>query len=203
MCHFHQAKTVRRYITKRPRLQAGKDLKKIMYRLKETNEKNFTKKLDEWYEEYKDFIEEKSTNIETGKSYYTHYKVRAAHRSLRSNLPYLFTRKKYKDIEIPNTTNTLDGGTFSPLKILIKIHRGLSKSLKLKLVDDYLLNYKKKWLFSLKYFTLNHIRVVFHTFTLSYFKYCSTSSICIVFKKTLNFINEMFVVYISIGEINT
>ena len=115
-----------------------------MYRLKETNENNFTKKLDEWYVEYKDFIEEKSTNIETGKSYYTHYKVRAEYRSLRSNLPYLFTRKKYKNIEIPNTTNTLDGGTFSPLKILIKIHRGLSKSLKLKMVDDYLLNYKKR-----------------------------------------------------------
>ena len=115
-----------------------------MYRLKETNEKNFTKKLDEWYETYKDFIEVKSTNIETGKSYYTHYKVRAAYRSLRANLSYLFTRKKYKDFKIPNTTNTLDGGTFSPLKILIKIHRGLSKSLKLKMVDDYLFNYKKK-----------------------------------------------------------
>ncbi|WP_416385452.1 IS256 family transposase, variant Zn-binding type [Sulfurimonas sp.] len=144
MCHFHQAKTVRRYITKRPRLQAGKDLKKIMYRLTQTNEKKFTKKLDEWYETYKNFIEEKSINNDTGKSYYTHQKVRAAYRSLRANLSYLFTRNKYKNFKIPNTTNTLDGGTFSPLKILIKIHRGLSKSLKLKMVDDYLLNYKKK-----------------------------------------------------------
>ncbi len=144
MCHFHQAKTVRRYITKRPRLQAGKDLKKIMYRLTETNEKNFTKKLDEWHEIYKDFIEEKSINLETGKSYYTHQKVRSAYRSLRANLSHLFIRKKYKKFEIPNTTNTLDGGTFSPLKILIKIHRGLGKSLKLKIVDDYLINYKKK-----------------------------------------------------------
>ena len=48
MCHFHQAKTARRYITKKLRLQAEKDLKKIIYRLKETNEKNFTKKLNEW-----------------------------------------------------------------------------------------------------------------------------------------------------------
>jgi len=59
MCHFHKAKTVRRYITKKPRLQAGKDLKIIMYRLTQTNEKNFTKKLNEWYETYKGFIEEK------------------------------------------------------------------------------------------------------------------------------------------------
>ncbi len=82
-------------------LSSGKDLKKIMYRLTQTNENNFTKKLDEWHVVYKDF-------------------------------------------EIPNTTNTLDGGTFSPLTILIKVHRGLGKSLKLKIVDDYLLNYKKK-----------------------------------------------------------
>ena len=33
MCHFHQKKTIRRYITKNPKLQAGKDLQKIMYNL--------------------------------------------------------------------------------------------------------------------------------------------------------------------------
>jgi hypothetical protein len=144
MCHFHQAKTIRRYITKKPRLQAGKDLKQIMYRLTKTNEVNFTKQLDIWYEKYKFFIEEKTINEETGKTYFTHQKVRAAYRSLRANLPYLFTYKNYKNLKIPNTTNTLDGGTFSPLKILIKIHRGLSKSLKIKIVDDFMLNYKKK-----------------------------------------------------------
>ncbi len=78
------------------------------------------------------------------KESFTHARLVAAYRSLRTNLPYLFTCKKYKNINIPNTTNCLDGGVFSPMKILIKIHRGLSKSLKLKIVDDYLVNYKKK-----------------------------------------------------------
>jgi len=59
------------------------------------------------------------------------------------NLPYLFTHKKYKHLSIHNTTNSLDGGVFSPMKMLIKIHRGLSKSLELKIVDDYLLKNKK------------------------------------------------------------
>ena len=45
---------------------------------------------------------------------------------------------------IHNTTNSIDGGVFSPMKKLIKIHNGFTKSLKLKLVDDYLINYKKK-----------------------------------------------------------
>ena len=61
-----------------------------------------------------------------------------------SNLPYLFTYKNHKKLNINNTTNLIEGGVFSPLKILIKIHRGLSKSLKLKIVDEYLLNYKKR-----------------------------------------------------------
>jgi len=34
----------------RPKLEAGKDLKKIVSKLAQTTEKNFTQKLDEWYE---------------------------------------------------------------------------------------------------------------------------------------------------------
>jgi hypothetical protein len=58
MCHFHQKKIIQRYITMNPKLQASKDLKKIMTRLTQTNEKNFTEKLDNWYEKYKLFLEE-------------------------------------------------------------------------------------------------------------------------------------------------
>lgn len=47
MCHFHQKKIVQRYITMRPKLEASKDLKKIVSRLTKTTEKNFTEKLDE------------------------------------------------------------------------------------------------------------------------------------------------------------
>ena len=75
---------------------------------------------------------------------YTHKKLVAAYRSVRRNLSLLFTYKNHKHLSMFNTTNLIEGGVFSPLKILIKIHSGLSKSLKLKIVDDYLLNYKKK-----------------------------------------------------------
>jgi len=46
-------------------------------------------------------------------------------------------------LKIHSTTNSLDGGVFSPMKMLIEIYRGLSKSLKLKMVDDYLIKNKK------------------------------------------------------------
>jgi len=144
MCHFHQKKIVQRYITMRPKLEASKDLKKIVSRLTQTTEKNFTQKLDEWYENYKDFLYEKSISSTTGELHYTHPRIRAAYRSLRTNLPYLFTYKNYKYLSISNTTNALEGGVFSHMKNMISLHRGLSKSLKVNLVDYYLVNYRKK-----------------------------------------------------------
>ncbi len=144
MCHFHQKIIIQRYITKHPKLEISQELKKIVSSLTKTTDLTFTIKLDKWYDKYKDFLNEKILNESTQKETFTHYRLVAAYKSLRTNLPYLFTCKKYKNISIPNSTNSLDGGVFSLMKIFIKIHRGLSKSLKLKIVDDYLVSYKKK-----------------------------------------------------------
>lgn len=45
---------------------------------------------------------------------------------------------------MPNTTNALDGGVFSHLKKLIKLHQGLAKKKKVKLIDEFLDQYNKK-----------------------------------------------------------
>ena len=127
-----------------PRLEAGKELQKIMYNLTSTTQTIFTKKLNEWYEKYKDFLAEKTINPDNLKESFTHQKLVSACKSLNTHLLYLFTYKNYKDYKIHNTTNAIDGGVFSPMKKLLKIHNGFSKSLKLKMVDDYLVSYKKK-----------------------------------------------------------
>ena len=98
---------------------------------------------------------EKTLNETTGKKNYTHAKLVSTHRSLKTNLPYLFTYKKYKHLSIQNTTNSLDGGVFSPMKKLHTIHNRFTKSLKLKMVDDYLVGYKKKEWFTHPNFSLN------------------------------------------------
>ncbi len=144
MCHFHQKKVIQRYITMHPRLEAGKELQTIMRTLTTTTETRFTNKLNLWHDKYKDFLTEKTLNTETQKERYTHQKLVAAYRSLRRNLHYLFTYKKYPSLKINNTTNALDGGVFSPMKKLMKVHAGFNKSLKLKIVDEYLVSYKKK-----------------------------------------------------------
>ena len=144
MCHFHQKRIVQRYITLHPKLEASQKFKKIMTRLKYSEEVRFTKALDICHLQYKDFLNEITIHPDSGKESFTHKKLVAAHRSVRKNLALLFTYKNHKELLIPNTTNLIEGGVFSPLKIFIKIHRGLSKSLKLKIVDDYLVSYRKK-----------------------------------------------------------
>ena len=69
-----------------------------MFRLTTTTQKKFTEKLDVWYLTYKDFLNEKSISTLTSKEQFTHPRVRAAYRSLITNLPYLFTYKNQKDV---------------------------------------------------------------------------------------------------------
>ena len=138
LCQFHQIKTVTTKLTRKPKLEAGKELRKISLTLTKTTEKVFVKKLSDWHKKHEDFLEEKTLNIKTGKNSYTHKRLRSAYNSLIKNLPYLFTYQKYPELNIPNTTNSLDGGVFSHLKTLIKNHRGLGVELREKLIDDYL-----------------------------------------------------------------
>ncbi|PHS56497.1 MAG: transposase [Sulfurimonas sp.] len=115
MCHFHQKKVIQRYMTMHPRLEAGKDLQKIMYNLTSTTQTIFTNKLNDWHEKHKYFLAERTINPDTLKESFTHQKLVSAYRSLKTNLPYLFTYKKHKKIKINNTTNAIDGGVFSPM----------------------------------------------------------------------------------------
>lgn len=84
-------------------------------------------------------------NYETGEATYTHYKLIAAYASLCSNLDYLFTYRSLPNLSIPNTTNHLYGGKFADLKNRIRVHRGLSKLLKKKVVDFFMINNGKKF----------------------------------------------------------
>ena len=102
MCHFHQKRIIQRYITLHPKLEASQELKKIMTRLKYSDENRFTKALDIWYIKYKSFLDEITIHPDSQKSSYTHKKLVAAYRSIRNNLPYLFTYKNYKNINISN-----------------------------------------------------------------------------------------------------
>ena len=137
MCHFHQKQIITRYLTRNPKLEAGIALKNITTLLCETTEYDFTHALDDWYERWALFLKEKTIDPVTLKWHYTHKRLRSAYRSLRTNLPYLFTYQKHRELVIPNTTNSLDG-CFAYLKELTRIHRGATKTLRKKIIKDVL-----------------------------------------------------------------
>jgi len=53
------------------------------------------------------------------------------------------TYRYCSELKIHHTTNALDGGLFAPMKMLLKIHRGISIEMKKKLITDYLQNLMK------------------------------------------------------------
>ncbi len=140
MCNFHQVQIITRYITKKPRLEANKDLRKLTLLLTETDKDTFHYYLNKWYIQYLDFIKEKAID-ENWKSYYVHKRTRSAYFSLKRNLQYLFTYYDYIwKVDIPNTTNGLEW-FFSHLKTKVRIHPWLKKERKIKLILSLLIGH--------------------------------------------------------------
>ncbi|MDR1866018.1 MAG: transposase, partial [Bacteroidales bacterium] len=65
-----------------------------------------------------------------------HKRLRSAVLSLKKHLPYLFTFEDYSRLNIPNTTNALDGH-FADLKNKLRNHNGLSKERKMKYIIGF------------------------------------------------------------------
>lgn len=137
MCQFHQVQIVTRYITRHPKLEAGKSLRNLILLLKSTDKESFSFWLEEWHITWKSFLNEKIYDPEKRINRYRHRKLRSAYRSLQTNLPYLFTFYDHPELSLPNTTNILDG-YFSMIKEKVSIHRGVTKQRKMKIIDALL-----------------------------------------------------------------
>jgi hypothetical protein len=137
ICQFHQLQIVRRKLTLRPETEAGQELLLIGLSISKKNELTFTKEVQDWYTKYQSFIDEKTYIIGTRRWRYTHRRIRSAYNSIKRNLPYLFTYQKYPELNIPNTTNSLDG-YWSRLKNLLSAHRGKSRERIRKIATEIL-----------------------------------------------------------------
>lgn len=136
LCQFHQFQAVTRYISKKPKLVAGQEFRQLMFLLKETDYESFKYFLNEWHERWREFLAEKTLDPLTGKSTFTHTRLRQAFFSVRRNLNALFTFQFHsKELQIPNTTNSLDG-YFSHLNSKLSVHRGASKETQIILISE-------------------------------------------------------------------
>jgi len=136
MCQFHQIAIVRRYLTKKPKMQASKELWEHSLLLVKTDKESFVGGLELWYAKWAYFLNERKIGID-GKNRYVHRKLRSAYNSLRRNMPWLFTWYDNMALKIPNTTNGIDGH-FSDLKNKLRNHNGLSEARKKRFIDEFL-----------------------------------------------------------------
>lgn len=129
MCQFHQTQIIRRYTTNNPKTACGKELKAIMRCLTDSSKENFQSLVETLQHHHHDFLKERNENNQ-----FKHRRLRSAFRSLKSNMPYLFAYKNYPKLLIPNTTNSCDG-SFAHWKQKLKIHRGLKKHRRNKMIN--------------------------------------------------------------------
>lgn len=138
LCQFHQVKTVTKYLTKKPKTEAAKELRELALRLKTCSRSEFVSGLDNWLEKWKAVMDERTVFEEDGniRGEYTHMNLRKAYHSLRRNIPHLFVFEEWKELDIPNTTNCLDGH-FSDLKNKLRNHNGMKRERKIKVILEY------------------------------------------------------------------
>ncbi len=136
MCQFHQVQIVKRYLTCSPELEASKELLYIAKLLCHTDKESFIGAFDEWFVKWSDFLKERTKDKRTGKSHYTHPRLRSAYLSIKRNMSYLWTWYDNPELGIPNTNNGLEG-KFTDLKSKLRNHNGLSKDHRKVFIDEY------------------------------------------------------------------
>jgi len=122
--------------TKNPQTEAGQVLLALVRTLHDTNSHLFITRLKLYIEKYRDVLNEKTFNEETGRWDWTHRPLRQATLSLERLKKYLFTYERNENIS--KTTNSLEGH-FSHMKEYLGMHRGVERSQAEKIINSLLL----------------------------------------------------------------
>jgi hypothetical protein len=137
MCQWHVMKAIQRKTTLKPKTLAGYELLVLGQTLTKLDKGTFKQKWNEWQYKWDKYLNAKSVNLGTGELTYTHERLRSARRMIHEVMPNLFIYEDYSVFQIPKTNNGMEG-TFSHLKGKVRVHRGLIKERKLKLIDQIL-----------------------------------------------------------------
>ena len=139
LCQFHQMLIVRRYITQDPDIEASKALLDLTNDITRMDKESFVGALDDWYEKYKDVVNERvqDRRIKRKTPPYMRPRLRSAYLSLKRNMPLLWTFYDHPETGLPNTNNGIEG-MFSDIKTKVRVHSGISRDNRKKLLDEYI-----------------------------------------------------------------
>ena len=139
LCQFHQVLTVRHYLTQEPDLDASRELLDLVNGIAKTDKESFIGAFDEWYERNKDIVNERvhDKRIKKKTPPYMRPRLRSAYLSIKRNMPLLWTFYDNPNIGLPNTNNGLEG-IFADIKTKLRVHSGLTREHRIKLIDEYI-----------------------------------------------------------------
>ena len=138
MCQFHMRSIIDRYLTKKPKLKAAVALKELMGRLTVLDRDGFEKEFVKWIEDWDHTLNRRTVSKRTGKSHYTHKRLRTAMNSVAFFLPYLFTYKEKGCEGMPNTNNKVEG-VFTDLKKNLNNHSGMGEDGRKRFISGFFL----------------------------------------------------------------
>ena len=126
-CLVHIQRMCLLWLTRFPKHLAAIELRRLVLMLlyiKTNNDRLYwIKKLIHWYEQHKNYLQEKTYNEKTGRYWYTHKLVRRSYFTIKGALPNMF--HYLSNPQIPSSTNGIEG-FFGHLKNHLDLHRGLT-----------------------------------------------------------------------------
>ena len=139
-CQFHVQKRILTKTTLNPQTECGKELKYIATHFinERWNKQKFTEYIMNLLIKYSNFLKERNENNQ-----YMHRSLRSAFYTIKLALPNLFTYQEYKRLNIPNTTNHIDGGINPKIKRLVDLHRGMNRKRRDVLISNLLVDLGK------------------------------------------------------------
>lgn len=139
-CTFHAFMNIRSATTTRPRLQAGKELYTLGKRLLRIHRREqasiWVKDYIAWTLRWQDFLAQRTITPEGG-WVYTHVRLVQARNTLNrlisSETLFTFLDPTWER-EMPAMTNRIEGATNAPLRQMLRDHRGLSLTRRIKAI---------------------------------------------------------------------
>lgn len=137
MCQFHQIMIVRRYLTQDPDIEASIELLCLIKEITRMDKESFIGAFEEWYERNKDTLNERINDrrIKRKTPPFMRPRLRSAYLSIKRNMQLLWTFYDHPETGLPNTNNALEG-VFSDIKSKTRVHRGISRNNRKKLLDE-------------------------------------------------------------------
>jgi len=138
-CLVHIQRMCLIWLTKYPKHIAGQELRGLVLLILKINNENdklfWKRELFSWHKRHKEYLNEKTYNMQTGRYWYTHKMLRRSYFTIKRALPSMFHYLTYPNV--PKTTNGIEG-FFSHLKNHLDLHRGLTIKNRINFIKWYM-----------------------------------------------------------------